>query len=69
MKDPGVRYQHVLALLQETEINRTNVLSNPCTLSIASDPSVCKNEMLLFAFIMFIMFIVIGFLAPFFSAS
>ncbi|KAL5254199.1 hypothetical protein ACHWQZ_G013837 [Mnemiopsis leidyi] len=44
MKDPGVRYQHVLALLQETEINRTNVLSNPCTLSIASDPSDSKGS-------------------------
>ncbi|XP_063682296.1 ankyrin repeat and fibronectin type-III domain-containing protein 1-like isoform X3 [Bolinopsis microptera] len=44
MKDPGVRYQHVLALLQETEINRTNVLSNPCTLSLTSDPPDSKGS-------------------------
>ena len=47
MKDPGVRYQHVLALLQETEINRTNVLSNPCTLSLTSDPPVCRFDKLI----------------------
>ena len=39
-KDADVRCEHVLSLLQETEISRTNVICNPCTQSQSIDDSV-----------------------------